>query len=291
MGKSSLGRGFDSLMATNRNLVHELSAGAAGETVVQLDLSLVDSNPWQPRRKFDDDEILELSQSIQKQGLLQPITVRRNADRFQIIAGERRVRACRLLNMERIPALVKDRVSDRMMAELGLIENLQRVDLNPVEESRAMMQLVENYGYTHDQLAEQLGRSRAAVTNALRLLRLPDEVLGWLAEGKLTAGHARALLAEGVADPVAAARDIIEKGLNVRQAEQAATSKRKGNKAPKPKKPKARRNPQLSQLEQDIGYALGTEVAIEELDGIGTISIRFSSKEEFNAIYARIMGK
>ena len=137
MGKSSLGRGFDSLMATNRNLVHELSAGAAGETVVQLDLSLVDSNPWQPRRKFDDDEILELSQSIQKQGLLQPITVRRNADRFQIIAGERRVRACRLLNMERIPALVKDRVSDRMMAELGLIENLQRVDLNPVEESRA----------------------------------------------------------------------------------------------------------------------------------------------------------
>ncbi len=291
MGKSSLGRGFDSLMATNRNLVHELSAGAAGETVVQLDLSLVDSNPWQPRRKFDDDEILELSQSIQKQGLLQPITVRRNADRFQIIAGERRVRACRLLNMERIPALVKDRVSDRMMAELGLIENLQRVDLNPVEESRAMMQLVENYGYTHDQLAEQLGRSRAAVTNALRLLRLPDEVLGWLAEGKLTAGHARALLAEGVADPVAAARDIIEKGLNVRQAEQAATSKRKGNKTPKTKKPKARRNPQLSQLEQDIGYALGTEVAIEELDGIGTISIRFSSKEEFNAIYARIMGK
>ena len=291
MGKSSLGRGFDSLMATNRNLVHELSAGAAGETVVQLDLSLVDSNPWQPRRKFDDDEILELSQSIQKQGLLQPITVRRNADRFQIIAGERRVRACRLLNMERIPALVKDRVSDRMMAELGLIENLQRVDLNPVEESRAMMQLVENYGYTHDQLAEQLGRSRAAVTNALRLLRLPDEVLGWLAEGKLTAGHARALLAEGVADPVAAARDIIEKGLNVRQAEQAATSTRKGTQTPKSKKPKARRNPQLSQLEQDIGYALGTEVAIEELDGIGTISIRFSSKEEFNAIYARIMGK
>ncbi len=299
MGKSSLGTGFDALMGRNAGLVGQVSAGlanagqnaASGEGVSRIPLALVDPNPFQPRVEFGEDEILELAESIRKQGLLQPITVRKHQDRYQIIAGERRVRACRLLNMERIPALVKDRVSDRMMAELGLIENLQRVDLNPVEESRAMMQLVENYGYTHDQLAEQLGRSRAAVTNALRLLRLPDEVLGWLAEGKLTAGHARALLAEGVADPVAAARDIIEKGLNVRQAEQAATSKRKGNKTPKTKKPKARRNPQLSQLEQDIGYALGTEVAIEELDGIGTISIRFSSKEEFNAIYARIMGK
>lgn len=294
MGKSSLGTGFDALMGRNAGLVGQVGAGQAvapaGEAVTQIPLHLVDPNPFQPRAKFGEDEILELAESIRSQGLLQPITVRKYQDRYQIIAGERRVRACRLLNQETIAALVKDKVSDRRMATLGLVENIQREDLDPVEEAVAMRQLLEQYDYTHEKLAEELGRSRSAISNALRLLSLPEEVLGWVREGKLTAGHARALLADGLGDPAALAREIIEKGLNVRQAEEL--SKKRGvPRAKKAKKPTVRRDPNLAELEREMGYVLGAEVSVEHLDGIGTISIRFSSKEQFNAIYSRITGK
>ncbi|MBO7130796.1 MAG: ParB/RepB/Spo0J family partition protein, partial [Fibrobacterales bacterium] len=202
-------------MGRTAGLEGQVGAGQAvapaGEAVTQIPLHLVDPNPFQPRAKFGEDEILELAESIRSQGLLQPITVRKYQDRYQIIAGERRVRACRLLNQETIAALVKDKVSDRRMATLGLVENIQREDLDPVEEAVAMRQLLEQYDYTHEKLAEELGRSRSAISNALRLLSLPEEVLGWVREGKLTAGHARALLADGLGDPAALAREIIEK--------------------------------------------------------------------------------
>ena len=244
MGKSSLGTGFDALMGRNAGLVGQVSAGlanagqnaASGEGVSRIPLALVDPNPFQPRVEFGEDEILELAESIRKQGLLQPITVRKHQDRYQIIAGERRVRACRLLGDETIAALVKEKISDRRMAALGLVENIQRVDLNPVEEAVAMRQLQEQYDYTHEQLAEELGRSRSAVTNGLRLLSLPEEVLDLLREKKLTAGHARALLSDGLADPAALAREIVAKGLSVRQAEELSrkSGKTKTKKAKKP---------------------------------------------------------
>ena len=298
MGKSSLGTGFDALMGRNAGLVGQVSAGlanvgqnaASGEGVSRIPLSLVDPNPFQPRVEFGEDEILELAESIRKQGLLQPITVRKHQDRYQIIAGERRVRACRLLGEETIAALVKEKISDRRMAALGLVENIQRVDLNPVEEAVAMRQLQEQYEYTHEQLAEELGRSRSAVTNGLRLLSLPEEVLNLLREKKLTAGHARALLADGLADPVGLAREIVAKGLSVRQAEEL--SKKSGKKkTKKAKKPEVRRDHNLAELEREMGYVLGADVVVEHLDGIGTISIRFSSNEQFKAIYSRITGK
>ena len=294
MGKSSLGMRFESLMGKNAGMAVQAAAGQgapSGEAVTRISLALVDPNPFQPRVEFGEDEILELAESIRKQGLLQPITVRKHQDRYQIVAGERRVRACRLLGEETIPALVMDKVSDRRMAALGLVENIQRVDLNPVEEAVAMRQLLEQYDYTHEQLADELGRSRSAVSNTLRLLSLPEEVLGWLREGKLTAGHARALLADGSGDPVAQAREIIEKGLSVRQAEELGKKSPAGKKIKKPKKAAARRDPNLAELEREMGYVLGADVVVEHLDGIGTISIRFSSNDQFNAIYSRIVGK
>ena len=298
MGKSSLGTGFDALMGRNAGLVGQVSAGlanagqnaASGEGVSRIPLALVDPNPFQPRVEFGEDEILELAESIRKQGLLQPITVRKHQDRYQIIAGERRVRACRLLGDETIAALVKEKISDRRMAALGLVENIQRVDLNPVEEAVAMRQLQEQYDYTHEQLAEELGRSRSAVTNGLRLLSLPEEVLDLLREKKLTAGHARALLSDGLADPAALAREIVAQGLSVRQAEELSRKSGK-TKTKKAKKPEVRRDPNLAELEREMGYVLGADVVVEHLDGIGTISIRFSSNEQFKAIYSRITGK
>ena len=230
MGKSSLGTGFDALMGRNAGLVGQVSAGlanagqnaASGEGVSRIPLALVDPNPFQPRVEFGEDEILELAESIRKQGLLQPITVRKHQDRYQIIAGERRVRACRLLGDETIAALVKEKISDRRMAALGLVENIQRVDLNPIEVAQSYQQLIDNHNYTHDDLAKTVGKSRSAITNALRLLKLPNQVQAWIQEGKLAGGAARALCSEKIADPEALAKRVIEEGLNVRQIEAIA---------------------------------------------------------------------
>ncbi len=189
------------------------------QKIIEIDVNLVDPNPFQPRKSFNDDELVELAETIEKHGLIQPIAVRKVGDRYQIISGERRTRATKLAGLSTIKAQVYENLDDKIMGEWALIENIQRVDLNPVEVAQSYQQLIELHGYTHDDLAKTVGKSRSAITNALRLLKLPAQVLAWIQEGKISSGAARVLCSEKIDNPEEIARRAIEEGLNVRQLE------------------------------------------------------------------------
>ena len=233
MGKQALGRGLSAIFKshdvvsapadnTNQNAATNDNATPDNQKIVEINIDLIDPNPFQPRKIFDDDELVELAETIEKHGLIQPIAVRKVGDRYQIISGERRTRASKLANCKTIKAQVYDNLDDKTMNEWALIENIQRVDLNPIEIARSYQQLIDNHNYTHEDLAKTVGKSRSAITNALRLLKLPNQVQAWIQEGKISGGAARALCSEKIADPEALAKRIIEEGLNVRQIEAIA---------------------------------------------------------------------
>ena len=233
MGKQALGRGLSAIFkahdvlgnsvdnAINNSAAPE-NAATDNQKIVEINIDLIDPNPFQPRKFFDDDELVELAETIEKHGLIQPIAVRKVGDRYQIISGERRTRASKLANCQTIKAQIYENLDDKTMSEWALIENIQRVDLNPIEVAQSYQQLIDNHNYTHDDLAKTVGKSRSAITNALRLLKLPNQVQAWIQEGKLAGGAARALCSEKIADPEALAKRVIEEGLNVRQIEAIA---------------------------------------------------------------------
>ena len=233
MGKQALGRGLSAIFkahdvlgnsvdnAINNTATNE-NVNPDNQKIVEINIDLIDPNPFQPRKFFDDDELVELAETIEKHGLIQPIAVRKVGDRYQIISGERRTRASKLANCRTIKAQVYENLDDKTMSEWALIENIQRVDLNPIEVAQSYQQLIDNHNYTHDDLAKTVGKSRSAITNALRLLKLPNQVQAWIQEGKLAGGAARALCSEKIADPEALAKRVIEEGLNVRQIEAIA---------------------------------------------------------------------
>ncbi|SIO34377.1 ParB/RepB/Spo0J family partition protein [Fibrobacter sp. UWB11] len=230
MGKQALGRGLSAIFKAHDvlgnsvdNAIHNSgtteNTNPDNQKIVEINIDLIDPNPFQPRKFFDDDELVELAETIEKHGLIQPIAVRKVGDRYQIISGERRTRASKLANCRTIKAQVYDNLDDKTMSEWALIENIQRVDLNPIEVAQSYQQLIDNHNYTHEDLAKTVGKSRSAITNALRLLKLPNQVQAWIQEGKLAGGAARALCSEKIADPEALAKRVIEEGLNVRQIE------------------------------------------------------------------------
>ena len=230
MGKQALGRGLSAIFKS-----HDIDSAPTGapvgsssevvaetvdsQKIVEIKIELIDPNPFQPRKSFNDDELVELAETIEKHGLIQPIAVRKVGDRYQIISGERRTRASKLAGLDTIRAQVYETLDDKTMGEWALIENIQRVDLDPVEIAQSYQQLIEIHGYTHEDLAKTVGKSRSAITNALRLLKLPAQVLAWIQEGKISSGAARALCSDKITDPETLARRIIEEGLNVRQIE------------------------------------------------------------------------
>ncbi|WP_295071338.1 ParB/RepB/Spo0J family partition protein [uncultured Fibrobacter sp.] len=233
MGKQALGRGLSAIFKAHDVLGNSVdnainNTGATenvnpdNQKIVEINIDLIDPNPFQPRKFFDDDELVELAETIEKHGLIQPIAVRKVGDRYQIISGERRTRASKLANCRTIKAQVYENLDDKTMSEWALIENIQRVDLNPIEVAQSYQQLIDNHNYTHDDLAKTVGKSRSAITNALRLLKLPNQVQAWIQEGKLAGGAARALCSEKIADPESLAKRVIEEGLNVRQIEAIA---------------------------------------------------------------------
>ena len=230
MGKQALGRGLSAIFKAHDVLGNSVdnainNTGATenvnpdNQKIVEINIDLIDPNPFQPRKFFDDDELVELAETIEKHGLIQPIAVRKVGDRYQIISGERRTRASKLANCQTIKAQVYENLDDKTMSEWALIENIQRVDLNPIEIAQSYQQLIDNHNYTHEDLAKTVGKSRSAITNSLRLLKLPNQVQAWIQEGKLSSGAARALCSEKIADPEALAQRIIAEGLNVRQIE------------------------------------------------------------------------
>ncbi len=277
--KTGLGRGLDTLFNEN---------ATDNNTVIELRLSEIEPNKDQPRSNFDEEKLRELADSIATHGLLQPIVVRPLiGGSYQIIAGERRWRACRMAELTTVPVIVKD-LDDKETMELALIENLQRQDLNPVEESRGYARLIKEFNLTQEDVALRVGKSRTAVTNALRLLNLPSDQLEALEQGKLTSGHARALLSfknpTDQDDAFIAALD----GASVRQIEAMA----KRSNSPKKEKEPAK----IDNFYNEVALALKNETHRKAIikpgkNGKGTITIEFYSKEELTELANKIVGK
>ena len=246
---------------------------------------------FQPRRRFPDDELAELAQSIRAQGVLQPILVRRDDQGpggYELIAGERRWRAAQLAQLHEIPAVVRE-LSDREALEMALVENLQRENLTPLEEARAYQRLAGDFGHSQARIAEALGKSRSHVANMVRLLDLPDEVKRWLDEGGLTAGHARALIT--AADPAALARRIVEGGLSVRQAEALArTTRRRGGQRQGGAKTAYLRDADTLALERRLSAELGLRVTLQHKKGgqSGTLVIQYRTLDQLDDVLARL---
>ncbi len=283
-GKGGLGRGLESLF---EDAAPSLESDDGIRTVPLWE---VEPDPGQPRKEFQEDTLAELAASIAEHGLLQPIAVRPMAEGgYRIIAGERRWRACRLAGLSDIPIIIKD-VSDQEAMELALVENLQREDLDPVEEACGIRELMNRCGLTQEQAAQRLGKSRSALANTLRLLNLPDEALELLKAGSLTAGHAKAVL--GLPTPelqVQAARLIAEHALSVRQAETLCRRLAKeGEEKPDPAPPPWEALP--VEVEESLRQALGNEVSVKYKNGQGSLTVRFYSDDQLRA-FANLLGQ
>ena len=270
-----LGKGLDLLFA---DLPETTADDAAAST---LPLREIEPDPAQPRKKFDDDALNQLADSITENGLLQPIAVRpkKLGTGYIIIAGERRWRAARLAGLDEVPVIIKD-VSDEQAAALALIENLQREDLNPIEVAEGCHQLIEKYGLTQETAAKKLGKSRSAVTNSLRLLALPEDVRRKVSAGVLSAGHAKVLLGLPTQDLMRQAAEEIEaNGLNVRQTEALCKKLTKPAKPPKAKPDPFNRPKRAVEIEAALKEVTGSEVHVEYKDGKGSLKIDFYSDE------------
>ena len=284
--KRGLGRGLDALLGsvTATDSVVEDQV----EELRSLPIELLQRGANQPRMDFDKEALQELADSIKAQGVLQPVLVRPLADsgRFEIIAGERRWRASQLAGLHEIPAVVR-KLDDRTSMCIALIENIQREDLNPLEQARGLSRLSEEFDMTHDAIAESVGRSRSAVTNILRLLELSDEVKRLLEGRQLEMGHARALLTLTEQQQRWAAQQIIKSGLSVRGAEALVRRLQKAKTVLKPKQ--NRDDPDVKLLETQLSERLGTAVTIQQKkQGKGTLRIAYSSLAQLDGILARI---
>lgn len=267
-----LGKGLDSLFA---DLPEDTGSEASSST---LPLREIEPDPEQPRKRFDDDALSQLADSITENGLLQPIAVRpkKVGPGYIIIAGERRWRAARLAGLDEVPVIIKD-VTDEQAAALALIENLQREDLDPIEVAEGCKQLIEKYGLTQESAAKRLGKSRSAVTNSLRLLALPEDVRRMVSEGKLSFGHAKVLLGLPSEElMLQAAEAVVEQNLNVRQTEALC---KKPAKPPKPKDDNFTRPKRAIEVEAALKEVTGSEVHVDYKDGRGSLKIDFYSDE------------
>jgi len=275
-----LGRGLDALLGGDDERV------AAEEQLRSLPIDSVQPGKYQPRTRMDQEALGELAESIRAQGIMQPILVRPLMDgRYEIIAGERRWRAARIAGLGTVPALVRD-VPDRQALAVSLIENIQRENLNPLEEATGIQRLIQEFGMTHAEAAQALGRSRSGVTNLLRLLDLAPPVRELLAQGRLDMGHARALLTLPVARQVALAREAVAKQLSVRDVERRASAALK--QAPPARRAHVDRD--IARLEEDLSDRLGTTVQIRvgAKQGSGRLIISYRSLDQLDALLARL---
>ena len=283
--KPVLGRGLSALIPTTRPTDSERT----GAHVQMVELDRLEANQRQPRKRFDDQGIAELAQSISETGILQPILVTRNGERYRIIAGERRFRAATIAGLQRIPVLIKDGLEDRDELLVALTENLQRKDLTPLEEAEAYRQLRDGFGMTQEEVAEKVGKDRATVANTLRLLKLPHEIRAALEDELLSAGHARALLAlPSAADQEKVARDAIREGLSVRLTEARVAALMQDSPAAKKKKERAA-DPDTRDAERRLERTLSTKVEIRRRKKGGEVRITFFSEEQLIGLFERLM--
>ena len=262
-----------------------------GESTVTLNISELEPNRNQPRREFDEEALNSLADSIKQHGLIQPILVRPIlGGGYMIVAGERRYRACQIAGVTEIPVVIRE-LTDKETMEIALIENLQRENLNPIEEAKGYRSLMDDYGLTQEQVSEAIGKSRPAVANSLRLLNLPDEITVMLEQGKLSSGHARALLSfDNEAEMIRVANEIALSDMSVRQIEKIAQQKKKTS---KPKQAPVKAPTYYSIVEQTLGEYLGTKVKVTPLKNKkgGTLSIEFYSNEDLQSLAQKLEDK
>lgn len=283
--KGGLGRGLDAIYEDV--LQNDLKRTDGGGRIEEAEISSLVAGRYQPRMRMDEAALAELADSIRSEGVISPIIVRPiGGARYEIVAGERRFRAAALAGLDRVPVVVRE-LDDEHALAVGLIENMQREDLNPIEEARGIERLIEEFGFTHENAARVLGRSRSATTNILRLLSLTDEVKEMLESRELEMGHARALLALEGAEQVACAKEIAARGLSVREAEQLV--KRSGAEPARPKERVVIKTRDDERLEETLAESLGTVVRLTaNKKGKGRIVIEFSNLDQLEGIVNRI---
>ncbi|OUQ86157.1 stage 0 sporulation protein J [Brevibacillus brevis] len=269
-----LGKGLNALITSN--LIEE------GEQVKEVSINEIRPNPYQPRKEFEQSAIEELAQSIKEHGIIQPLIVRKSIKGYELVAGERRLRAAKVAGLKEVPVVVKA-YTDQQLMEIALIENLQRENLNPLEEAEAYDKLISHHDYTQEQLAQKIGKSRPHVANMLRLLQLPEKIRKMVSAAELSMGHSRALL--GVTDKKVQqqlANDVVEKGLSVRQLEELV---KQLNVSRETKKKKSAKNePVLIEMEERLRSRFGTSVKIKKGSKRGKIEIDFYSQEDLERI-------
>jgi len=282
--KKVLGRGLGALIPGGGR--SDQPQHAAGMMHVPLDQ--ISPNPYQPRKTFNEASIEELARSVREHGIVQPLLVTRSGDRFKLIAGERRFRAARKAGLQTVPVVIKDDIKEGDVLEIALIENIQREDLNPIEEAHAYHQLHEEFGLTQEEISKRVGKERSTVANFLRLLKLPESVKKLLAGGQLSMGHARALLAvESTKKQEQLAERVVRRNLNVRQTEMLAAEK-----APKPvEKKETEKDVFTRDAEERLTRTLRTKVDIDRKRRGGVIHIRFTSEDDLIRIYDDLMGR
>lgn len=285
MARQPLGRGLSALLGDEK-------PAADAPSSIEIDIDLIDPNPDQPRTTFSEDRLEELTQSIRANGVVQPIVVRKVGSRYQIVAGERRWRASQRAELRRIPAVVKD-VSDEKLLELALIENIQRQELNPIEEAKAYRKLINSIGLTQESVAEQVGKDRTVITTALRLLKLPGEIQRRIEDGRMSAGHGRALLMTDDPDVQRTLGNLIlAKGLSVRETERAVKGYR-GEKQTETGRPEPKVDPNVKAAETKLMRALNTGVKIvpAKKGNAGKIEIEYYSLDDLDRVYQLITRK
>jgi len=289
--KRGLGRGLDALLggmtdsSARENAAHDPTAAAGDDGFRRLPVDLIRRGKHQPRRIVEESALEELAHSVRARGIVQPIVVRPlGSGSFEIVAGERRWRAARMAGLDEVPAVVRE-CSDQEAAAVALIENIQREDLNPIEEAQGYRSLADEFGLTHQELADAVGRSRSAVSNALRLLDLNEDVRLRVEQGELDMGHARALLALSGAAQSEAAAEVVRRDLSARETEKLVRARVEG-KSPAQRKA---RDPDVVKLETDLAERLGAKVRIDhKAKGAGSVTIHYSSLEALDGILERI---
>lgn len=282
--KKGLGRGLDALLDPYVETADQKQSG-----VLEVDIHSIDTNRNQPRKQFDEDALQELAESIKVHGIVQPLIVREKGGRYQIVAGERRFRAARLAKLATVPVLTVD-YDDAKMQEVALIENIQREDLNPIEEASAIRFLMQQHDMTQEEISARIGKSRPAVANSLRLLQLPETVVDLVRNGTISAGHGRAIA--GVGDQATQqklADETMRLGYSVRALESRIKNLNEETKKTAAPKKKEQLSADLKAVESEIREALGTKVTLSGTAKKGKIVIEYYSAEDFNAVYERIV--
>jgi len=288
MKRKALGKGLAALLPEEPAQREGGEGGGKGASgvLLEVDPARIDPNPDQPRQHIDEAKLAELAHSMSEQGIVQPMIVRKHGSRFQIIAGERRWRAAQRAGIAKVPVLVRD-VADHQVLEIALVENIQREELNPIEEASAYRRLVSELGYSQEQVASRVGKDRSTVANLLRLLRLPSDVRGLIAKQVLSPGHARPLLSLASAEhQLEIAAQIVAKGLSVREVERRVNAVKMPDAKPKPSK---KRDPNTREAERRMEQALGTAVRIRRQGRgqkqRGRVEIDFHTEEELHRLY------